>query len=56
MENRENFMSEEKVIVFTHAIDIDGFGCAALARLAYKNPRIVYVNYSDVSDVGAFAW
>lgn len=49
-------MSDEKVIVFTHAIDIDGFGCAVLAKLAYKNPKIVYVNYSEVDDIVAFAW
>ena len=49
-------MSNDKVIIFTHAIDIDGFGCAALAKLAYNNPKIVYVNYSDVNDIVAFAW
>ena len=30
-----------KVIIFTHGSDIDGLGCAILARLSFDNPKIV---------------
>ena len=30
-----------KTILFTHEIDIDGLGCAILARLSFSNPKII---------------
>lgn len=35
----------EKVLLFTHGIDIDGYGCAVLAKLAFGND--VEVHYAD---------
>ena len=34
--------------LFTHT-DLDGFGCAVLAKLAFENVDIEYVDYDEVN-------
>jgi oligoribonuclease NrnB/cAMP/cGMP phosphodiesterase (DHH superfamily) len=38
-----------KVKLFTHS-DLDGIGCAILAKIAFKDVHIEYVDYKDVND------
>ena len=40
----------EKVIIFTHGIDIDGFGCAILGKLAYPNAVIIFADNFDIDE------
>ena len=47
---------KDKVIVFMHGIDIDGYGCAVLAKLAYSNPEIVYVGNNELDDLLLERW
>lgn len=38
-----------KIKLFTH-VDLDGIGCALLAKVAFENVDIEYVNYNDVNE------
>lgn len=37
------------VKLFTHT-DLDGIGCAILAKIAFKNCDIEYCGYNDIND------
>ena len=37
-----------KIKLFTHT-DLDGVGCAILAKLAFENVDIEYCNYDDIN-------
>lgn len=41
----------EKVIVFTHGIDIDGFGGAILSKLAFNNPKIIFAENFNLDEL-----
>jgi len=44
-------MKEQKILLFTHGIDIDGYGCAILAKLAWQeNVDIVFADNFDLDD------
>ena len=38
-----------KILLFTHKIDIDGMGCAVLAKLAFENVEIVYCDTFEIN-------
>ena len=40
----------EKVVLFTHGVDIDGFGCAILAKLAFDNVEVVYADNFNLDE------
>ena len=40
-----------KVLIFTHGIDIDGFGGAILGKLAFKNPKIVFADNFNLDEL-----
>lgn len=47
----------QKVVVFTHGIDIDGYGCAVLAKLAYgENAQIIYADNFDLDEKFVKEW
>lgn len=42
---------KDKILLFTHGIDIDGYGCAILAKLAFGDDvEIVYADNFDLDD------
>ncbi len=46
-----------KKIIFTHGIDIDGYGCAVLAKLVWgENIDIVYADNFDLDDKFETVW
>lgn len=40
-----------KVLIFTHGIDIDGFGGAILGKLAFKNPKIIFADNFNLDEL-----
>ncbi len=41
----------EDIVLFTHGIDIDGFGCAILAKLAFgPNVKVIFADNFDLDD------
>ncbi len=47
----------QKIAVFTHGIDIDGYGCAVLAKLAYgENAQILYADNFDLDEKFVKEW
>lgn len=41
----------ENTIIFTHGIDIDGFGGAILGNLVFQNPKIVFADNFNLDDL-----
>lgn len=48
MENTNKANSQ--IVIFTHGIDIDGFGGAILGKLAFENPTIVFADNFDLDE------
>ena len=47
----------QKVVIFTHGIDIDGYGCAVLAKLAYgDDTQILYADNFDLDQIFVKEW
>ncbi|MBP3620045.1 MAG: hypothetical protein J6J24_05255 [Clostridia bacterium] len=47
----------QKVAVFTHGIDIDGYGCAVLANLAYgENTQVLYADNFNLDEIFIKEW
>ena len=38
-----------KILLFTHKIDIDGMGCAVLAKLAFDDIEVVYCDTFEIN-------
>ena len=48
---------DKKILVFTHGIDIDGYGCAILAKLAWgERADIVYADTLEIDDKFLKIW
>lgn len=46
----------DKVLIFTHGIDIDGYGCAVLGKLAFDNPEICFAENFNLDELFQERW